>query len=98
MTTVSTSTIAAQATAASSDSASPSSAAPAASARQTITNFMRDVLARLDAPSGTSSIGISLRWKLDLLVQSLPAYAPSRTDATPQATNLAANTLDQLAA
>jgi hypothetical protein len=88
----------AQATPASADSPSLSPAAPAASARQTIANFVQDVLAKLGANSGTARVGISMRWKLEVLAQSLPAYAPSQTAAATQATNLAANTLTRLAA
>jgi hypothetical protein len=81
-----------------SNSASSSSSTPTASPQQTIANFLQDVLSKLGATAHSSSISISLRWKLEVLAQSLPAYAPAPTAATTQATRLAADTLSQLSA
>jgi hypothetical protein len=57
-----------------------------------------EVLAKLGPASHSSSVSISLRWKLQVLAQSLPAYAPTQTAATSPATSLAADTLNQLSA
>ena len=82
----------------SSSSADSPPAASTASPRQTITDFLQDVLSKLGATSQSSSLSISLRWKLEVLAQSLPTYAPTQTAATSPATSLAANTLSQLSA
>ncbi|MDB6091670.1 MAG: hypothetical protein JWN85_4454 [Gammaproteobacteria bacterium] len=81
-----------------SSSAASSSSTPTASPQQTIANFLQDVLSKLGATAHSSSISISLRWKLEVLARSLPAYAPAPTAATTQATSLAADTLSQLSA
>jgi hypothetical protein len=79
-------------------SSSSSAAASTASPQQTIASFLQDVLAKLGTASHSTSVSISLRWKLEVLAQSLPAYAPTQTAATSPATSLAANTLNQLSA
>jgi hypothetical protein len=80
------------------DSSSSSAAASTVSPQQTITGFLQEVLSKLGAASHSSSVSISLRWKLEVLAQSLPAYAPTQTAATSPATSLAADTLHQLSA
>lgn len=79
-------------------SSSASAAASTASSQQTIASFLQDVLAKLGTASHSTSASISLRWKLEVLAQSLPAYAPTQAAATSPATSLAANTLNQLSA
>jgi hypothetical protein len=58
---------------------------------------MQEVLAKLGpTTSGTTAMSISMGWKLEVLAQSLPAYAPSKTDSMSQATRLAADALTQV--
>ncbi len=67
------------------------------SAQQTIGSFIQDVLGKLGAVTGTSSLSFSMKWKLELLASALHVYAPSAQSAAAPATQLASGTLKSLA-
>ena len=79
-------------------SASATGSAPAqpAPGSAQIANFIQDVLGKLGSVSGTTRLNFSMRWKLELLAVTLPAYAAGAHSAPAAGTQHAASTLRSL--
>ncbi len=77
-------------------SSTNSSSSSAASPQQTIAGFIQDVLGRLGAAPGTTSFNFSMKWKLELLANALPSYAPSAQTAAAASTRFAATMIKSL--
>lgn len=72
--------------------------AQAPTAQQTLTNFIKEVLAQLGSVSGAGRVNFSLRWKVDFLLTALLTDSPS-ADATPSSsTSVLGDTLHNASA
>ena len=79
-------------------SASSATDSSATTARQSIANFLQNVLSSLGPVSGAGKVSFSLSWKMQLLATALPSYAPNDKASSAASMQLAGQTLQKVTA